>query len=100
VSDNREQGIAFGRLQERLEAEDYPISNDALLEKHGDERLSHANGSETLHDILVPLDDEYESAEEVRQAIFTMIGEEAEGRKGYTDRESNARSEDYEQQSF
>jgi hypothetical protein len=92
--------VEFGALQEQLETEGYPLSNEQLLENHGHRELSHANGSETLQSILEPVHDEYESMEEVRQAILTMISEEAEGRQEYTDRGTNARNENLDQQSF
>ena len=101
MGDNRDMGIAFGGLQEDLEAETYPLSTGELLERHGDHRLEHANGSVSLQELLADgSEDTYESAGDVHQAVLTMVGDYAEGRKGYTDREPNARGEDFEQQSF
>lgn len=101
MGDNRDVGIGFGDLQEDIEAEGYPIPAEELLSRFGDRRLEHANGSVTLRELLAEgSKGTYESADDVHQAVLNMVGDYAEGRKGYTDREPNARSEDFEQQSF
>lgn len=89
--DSREQGIEFGALAEELENETYPLSHDQLLEKYGDRELELANGQTKLHEVLESENEtEYEDAESVRQAIFTMVGGDAVGRKGYSDRGGNS----------
>ena len=101
MSDNRDVGVTFGDLQDDLEAEEYPLSADELLDRYGDREVQHASGSVTLRELLDGNSEErYESADEVHQAVLNMVGEGAEGRKDYTDREPNARGEDFEQQSF
>lgn len=101
MSDNRDVGLEFGDLQDDLEAADYPLSNDELLEQYGDREVRHANGTESLRSLLGALEDNtYDSADDVHQAVLNMVGEGAEGRQDYTDREPNARGEDYEPQSF
>lgn len=101
MSDNRDVGVTFGDLQDDLEAEEYPISAADILERYGDRTVEHAGGSATLGELLDGSSEEtYESAAEVHQAVLNMVGEGAEGRKDYTDREPNARGEDFEQQSF
>lgn len=88
-TDDREQGIDFGQLDDRLEQQDYPVTTDELLEEYGEYEIKHSNGTTTLNDILNPLKQEnhqYESAEEVRQMIFNMVGTEAVGRDQYSDR--------------
>jgi len=85
---NREQGVEFGDLAERLERVDYPISNAVLVELHGDEELVLADGSTTLATTLGDMSDTvYEDVDQVRQAVFNMVTDEAIGRKSYTDRE-------------
>lgn len=101
MSDNRDVGIEFGDLQDDLETEEYPISAEELLDRYGDRRVEHANGSASVRELLEAASKEtYESPEDVHQVVLTMVGDEAGGRKDYTDRESNARGEDFEQQSF
>lgn len=85
---NREQGVEFGDLAGKIERVDYPISNAGLVELHGDGELLLADGSTTLATTLDALGETtYEDADQVRQAIFGMVGDDAIGRKGYTDRE-------------
>jgi len=101
MSDNRDVGVTFGDLQDDLEGEKYPISADELLDRYGDRRVDYANGSASLRELLAEGSEAtYESADDVHQAVLNMVGEEAEGRQDYTDREPNARGEDFEQQSF
>lgn len=101
MGDNRDMGIGFGDLHEDLETIEYPISAGELLERHGDHRLEHANGSVSLRELLEDGSEEaYESPADVHQAVLNMVGDYAEGRKDYTDREPNATGEDFEQQSF
>lgn len=100
TSDTRESGVEFGNLADDIESEEYPIGNEELLEKYGDREIEHANGSEPLRAILGPLDDTYDSPEAVRQAVFNMIGQEAEGRVGYSDRGDEVEDANSQDQSF
>lgn len=98
---NRDMGIEFGDLQDDLEAGEYPLTAEELLERYGERRVEHANGSVTLRELLGESTEAgYGSADEVRQAVLNMVGDGAEGRKAYTDREQNATGLGYEQQSF
>lgn len=84
---SREQGIEFGSLAEELEGETYPLPHDDLLDRYGDRELELADGRTTVDEVLGPENEtEYEDAESVRQAIFTMVGDRAIGRAGYSDR--------------
>lgn len=100
VTDDREMGIDFGPLADDLEASTYPLTTDELLERYGEETVSYADGNETLRQLLGPLDDEYDSVEEVRQAVFNMVSEGAEGRTNYTDRGASFQDEQYDQESL
>jgi hypothetical protein len=92
--DSREMGIDFGELDDELAAIDYPITREALLEEYGDYEIETSGGSETVQSILGGQEmetegsetHEYESADEVHQSIFNMIGSEAVGREEYSDR--------------
>ena len=95
--DSRESGVELGELDDELDEHDYPASTDELLAAYGDHEIELPNGSETFEQVLSPMADEsFDSSESVRQAIYTMVGSEAVGRKGYTDRGagSNEMSED------
>jgi hypothetical protein len=85
--DSRDQGVEFGSLAEELEEEEYPIGKNELLDTYGDEELGMENDSQTLREVLEPLgQDEFESADDVHQSVMTMVGDEAVGRKNYSDR--------------
>ena len=93
--DTREQGVEFGEFGEALEEHEYPTTIDEIVEQYGDYEIEMENDSETVEDLLEPLGHErYDSPEDVRQAIFNMVGDEAIGRKGYSDRDSTAVAED------
>ena len=100
---NREQGVEFGDLAEKLESHDYPATASELVADYGDHELELPNGEETFAEALGPLadsDDEetYESAEEVRQTVLNMVGSEAVGREGYSDRGTSTDPESDEDQ--
>ncbi len=105
AGDSREQGIEFGSLAEELENESYPISHEELLSRYGDHEIKFIDEHTPLHTILGPENErQYEDAEGVRQAVFSMVSEDAVGREGYSDRGGNP-SEDEdenapEEQSF
>lgn len=85
--DNREQGIEFGDLGDDLEDADYPISHDELLSRYGDRELDLQKGEKTLREVVGEEQErEYQDAEGVRDAVFSMVGDDAVGREGYSDR--------------
>jgi hypothetical protein len=89
--DTRESGVEFGDLEEKLSGHEYPTTRDEVVDAYGDHELEFENGSETLREVLGPVGDEgdtqeYESADEVHQEIFNMVGAEAVGRRYYSDR--------------
>lgn len=87
MSDTREMGIEFGDLADDLEAESYPLTKAELLDRYGGRRLGEADGSTTLRDVLDATGDRtFRDAEEVRQSVMNMIGDDAVGRSNYTDR--------------
>ena len=101
MSDNRDVGVTFGDLQDDLEAEEYPISAAALLERYGDREVEHAGGSASLRELLSGAEERtFESPDDVHQAVLNVVGEGAEGRTDYSDRGPDAPGEDFEQQSF
>lgn len=86
---DREMGIELGDFNDDLESHEYPASTDELIEAYGDHELGLPRGTETVREALEPAASEtYESAEEVRQMIYTMVGSEAVGREDYSDRGS------------
>lgn len=85
--DNREQGIEFGPLADDLETESYPMSHETVIDRYGDHEIELENGSTTVGEILSEdMEREFEDADDVRQAIFNMVGSDAVGRQAYSDR--------------
>lgn len=83
----REHGIDFGEFGEALQSMDYPVDCDAVVAEWGDHELDLPKGSERVGDALGPLGDEsFESPEELRRAVLTMVDADAVGREDYSDR--------------
>lgn len=98
---NREQGIDFGGLQEKLQSLDYPTSVEEVRREYGDHELVLADGTSTLGETLSEVEDEtYESADGVLQSVKGAVDEEAVGREGYSDRGGSVESGDAEDDSF
>ncbi len=87
---SRELGVEFGELEEKLESHEYPTTADALIEEYGEQKLELPSGEESFEEALGPYthetDHEFGDADEVRQAVLNMVGGEAVGEKGYSDR--------------
>jgi hypothetical protein len=75
--DERAQGGELNELDEALEAHDYPITPDELIESHGDYRIESSGGSKSIEEIFAPIDDDtYDSAEEVRDRVLELLHRE------------------------
>ena len=101
--DTREQGVEFGEFEGTMESLDYPIDNDELLDQHGDAELELPNGTATLSEVLDPLQDDeqtYESEEDLETMILNMVGDDAVGREGYSDRGDEPQEGDDEPESL
>ena len=93
--DDREMGVDFGDLNDDLESESYPIDKEALLEEYGDRTIELPDDEVTLESVLDPLNiDEFDSAGDVRSWVNNMVGDEAVGRKGYSDRGTGEQAEE------
>ena len=95
---SRTHGVEFGDLEEALEDHEYPTTADALFEEFGDHELELPIGDVSFVEILGPYaedpDQQFNDAEEVRQAVLNMVGDEAVGEKGYSDRGGDQESDD------
>lgn len=97
MSDNRDMGIDFGDLETDLENETYPMAKEELLEKYGDRTVEHAGGESTVEELIGPLGrEEFEGQDAIHQSILNMVGSEAEGREGYSDRGGSTPDEEKE----
>ncbi len=86
---NVEEGVAFGDLDQRLEAHGFPIDHDELIAEFGDFELQLTSGDDmTIREVMQPLQggDTYQDVDDVHQSVLNMMPEEAVGRKGYSDR--------------
>lgn len=88
TADSREQGVEFGPLEDKLAELEYPIAQSDLLDSLGDQQLEMSGDSKTLREILGDQSEDrtYESADAVHQSVLNMVGAEAVGRTGYSDR--------------
>lgn len=89
-NDTRQQGIEFGEFGETMDSLGYPIGHDELIDEHGNTELELSNGTSSLAEVLEPLQDQeqiYRDAEELETMILNMVGDEAIGRKNYSDRD-------------
>lgn len=85
--ETREQGVEFGSLAGDLESVNYPVETSGLLSDYGDRSVNLQDGSETLDEVLGPLDERtFDSPEDVMQTVIGMVGDQAIGRKNYSDR--------------
>ena len=93
----RHQGVEFGEFDETINSLDYPINHDELIDQHGNAKLELSDGTSTLTEVLEPLQDQeqtYRDAEELEMMILNMVGDEAIGRKNYSDRDPPAIGEE------
>lgn len=73
----------------------FPSTSTELVEAYGELEFELPNGVVTLGEVLEPLPEEtFESADDARMAIYGALGEEAIGRKGYSDRDPTCPGED------
>jgi hypothetical protein len=83
----RGHGIEFGTLATDLDDESYPLTHERLLSQYGDYEIGLPDSDVPLHEILSPeTEQEYEDPESVRQTILNLVGSDAVGREGYSDR--------------
>ncbi|MFB6234231.1 MAG: hypothetical protein ABEH81_15575 [Halopenitus sp.] len=84
----RDHGIEFGELKGALAGQDYPATASELVEAYGDRELGLPAGSEHFGTVLERTGaEEFQSATEVRDAVFNAVGVEAIGRPSYSDRD-------------
>lgn len=87
---HRELGVEFGELAARLDAHEYPATDEELLDAYGDSEISYSGGAEPLAALLTPQEATFDSASDVRQSVLNAVGQGAVGRKAYTDRGTSA----------
>ena len=101
--ETRQHGVEFGEFGDRMDSLDYPIEHDTLVDEHGDAELGLPDGTATLEEVLSPLQEEgqtYEDAEELETMVLNSVGDEAVGRKGYSDRGTSTETDSDDEQSL
>ena len=94
MTDDRELGVELGDLKDDLANEAFPVGHDDLLDRYGDEEIEMDGNATTLEELIGPLgEDEYQDYGELETAIMNMVGDEAIGRKNYSDRTPPATGE-------
>jgi hypothetical protein len=80
---------------ESFEAHSFPSTTAELIDAHGDVQLQLSGGSTTLGEVLGQLPDErLETETDAKRLTYGLLGEEAIGRKGYSDRDPTCPGED------
>lgn len=78
-----ETALDFGPLSRELADHEFPTANEELLDAFGEYEIGHPDGAATLAEVLGSHDGvTYESAEEVRDAVYNVVTAEPVG-KGY-----------------
>ena len=98
----REQGVEFGELAEKLENHDYPTTTEELVSEYGDYELEFPDGDTRTFEELLSIqqgNEEYEEPREVQQAVLNMVGSDAVGREGYSDRGAGTNPDEDNQES-
>lgn len=75
---------ASRELDERFGELDYPVSSEELATEYSNETIDLANETESLGSVFDRLvDEQYESPEEVREAVYNDITGDAAGMEEY-----------------
>ncbi|MES3518180.1 MAG: DUF2795 domain-containing protein [Natronomonas sp.] len=87
---------ALANADEKIDAHNYPATNEELTDAYGDIELELPNGDgATLGDALDSLGETtFEDAEDARLAAYSAMPKDAVGRQNYSDRDSPSIGED------
>lgn len=90
---------ASRELDERFAELDYPVSSEELATEYSNESIDLANETESLGSVFDRLvDEQYESPEEVREAVYNDITGDAAGMEEYNlERDLESFEEDSEE---
>ncbi len=88
--------------EESFTTHTFPSTTEEFLADHGEVELELPNGAVTLDEVFETLPNEhFETEEDARYSAYSVLGEEAIGRKGYSDRDAPCLGEvGHEQVSF
>ncbi len=75
-------------VEESFQTHTFPATTEELIEAHGDIEVELPNGSIQLNEVLSLFPEEqFDSANDASVLTYGALGEEAIGRKGYSDRD-------------
>jgi len=81
--------------EETFEAQTFPCTGSELVSEYGDLELELPNCETTIADVFEALPNaEFATSEEACEAAYGVLGEDAIGRKGYSDRDPTMPGED------
>ncbi|MFB6298024.1 MAG: DUF2795 domain-containing protein [Salinirussus sp.] len=76
------------QAEESFATHQFPCTSEGFLADHGDVELDLPDGSVTLASVFEGFpEEEFRTEEDARFAVYAALGEEAIGRKGYSDRD-------------
>ena len=86
--------MKFNGTGEMIDALEFPITTDEIIDNHGDHELELQRGTERVGDVLDRLGtEEFEGPEDVRLSVRSAVGHKAIGRRFYSDRDPTALGE-------
>jgi len=87
--------MRFARTEaEPFTTHTFPSTTEEFLADQGDVELELPNGDVTLKEVLETLPNEqFQTEEDARYSTYSVLGEEAIGRKGYSDRDATCPGE-------
>ena len=77
-----------GATEDLTDDDEFPMTTEQFVERHGDHEFELPNGMETIAEVLERTDTEtYQTPEDVRLTLYNSLSSKAIGRKGYSDRD-------------
>jgi len=78
----------LNNVEKSFQTHTFPATTEELIDAHGDMEVELPNGSVKLDEVLSLFPEEqFESADDASVLTYGALGEEAIGRKGYSDRD-------------
>jgi len=78
----------LSNVEESFQTQTFPATTEELIKEHGEMEVELPNGTVQLDEVLSLFPDEkFESADDASVMTYGALGEEAIGRKGYSDRD-------------
>lgn len=84
----REEGVNFTSIEDVLDAIEYPITADELVDRYGDREIERTNAEPiTIEELFGPMGEtSFESEDDLQTMLLGQMPRDSEGRTGYSDR--------------